>query len=416
MISVNHSLSGNRSIVSSGENFELGFFKPSNSQKYYYLGIRYMNLIPQTIVWVANREKPLSATDMDSVELKVLDGNLVLITESKNLVWSTNISNTNSSNTLVAILSDDGNLILSDGSNSTPPLWESFDHPTDTWLPNAKVKYDKRTNTTKILTSWKNSEDPSPGIFSVEMDQSNRQFLIKWNRTRTYSATGSWNGHTFSDMPEMSLNSDRYKFTYVDNENESYFTYSLRNSSKIRLTLDVSGQIRHLIWAVNLKEWQIFTSQPRQPCEVYASCGAFSICNKESATFCNCLTGFTPRSDTEWDLNDHSGGCVREKRMQCGDGKMKDGFLMNSRVTLPEYSITFPASSAEECLSSCLSNCSSCNAYAYDNNVCSIWNVFLNLKQLAPEDGSGSVIYTRLSHEALGEGKLKVRTCLFFLA
>ncbi|XP_049353214.1 G-type lectin S-receptor-like serine/threonine-protein kinase At4g03230 [Solanum verrucosum] len=403
MISVNHSVSGNQSIVSSGENFELGFFKPGSS-KNYYLGIWYKNVITQTIVWVANREKPLSATDMNSVELKVLDGNLVLITESKNLFWSTNISNTISSNTLVAILSDDGNLILSDGSNSTTPLWQSFDNPTDTWLPNAKVKYDKRTNTTKMLTSWKNSEDPSPGIFSVEMDQSNKQFLIKWNRTELYSASGSWNGRILSLMPEMSLNSDRYSFTYVDNENESYFMYSLRNSSKIRLTLDVSGQIRHLIWAENLMEWQIFTSQPRQPCEVYASCGAFSICNKESTTFCNCLTGFTPKSNTEWDLNDHSGGCVRKESLQCGDGK-KGRFLMNPNVTLPEYSISVPAASAEECHSTCLSNCSSCNAYAYDNNVCSIWNEVVNLKQLSLGDGSGSVIYTRLavSDEAYGE-------------
>ncbi|XP_055823177.1 G-type lectin S-receptor-like serine/threonine-protein kinase At4g03230 isoform X2 [Solanum dulcamara] len=406
MIAVNQSISGSQSVVSSGENFELGFFKRGNSKNYYYLGIWYRNVNPETIVWVANREKPLSATDMDSVELKVLDGNLVLITESKNSFWSTNIiSNTISSNTLVAILSDDGNLILSDGSNSTPPLWQSFDYPTDTWLPNAKVRYDKRTNTSRILTSWKNSEDPSPGVFSVEMDQSNKQFLIKWNGTEMYSASGSWNGHIFNLMPEMSLNSDRYSFTYVDNENESYFTYSPRNSSKIRLTLDVSGQIRHMIWAENLKEWQIFTSQPRQPCEVYASCGAFSICNKESATFCNCLTGFTPRSDTEWDLNDHSGGCLRKKSLQCGDGKMNGRFLMNPRVTLPEYSLTVPAASAEECRFTCLSNCSLCNAYAYDNNVCSIWNELLNLKQLSPEDGSGSVIYTRLSFsdEAHGE-------------
>ncbi|XP_060189249.1 G-type lectin S-receptor-like serine/threonine-protein kinase At4g03230 [Lycium barbarum] len=402
MISVNHSISGNQSIVSSGENFELGFFTPGNS-KNYYLGIWYKNVIKQT-VWVANREKPLSGTDMYSSELKILDGNLVLITESKNLFWSTNISNTISSDTLVGILSDDGNFILRDGSNSTPPLWQSFDHPTDTWLPNAKMKFDKHANTANILTSWKSLEDPSPGIFSVEMDQRNRQFLIKWNRTLIYAASGSWNGHTFNSVPEMSLNSDKYNFTYADMENESYFMYSPRNSFKIRLTLDVSGQIRHLIWAENLTEWQLFTSQPRQPCEVYASCGAFSICNKESKAFCNCLTGFMPRFDTEWNLNDHSGGCVRKISLQCGDGKMKGSFFMNPNMALPEHSQTVPATSAAECHSICLSNCD-CNAYAYDNNACSIWNELLNLKKLSPEDGVGSVIYTRLdaSDEAYGE-------------
>lgn len=82
------------------------------------------------------------------------------------------------------------------------------------------------------------------------------------------------------------------------------------------------------------------------------------------------MTGFTPKSDTEWDLNDHSGGCVRKESLQCGDGKMKGGFSVNPNVTLPGYSLTVPAA---ECQSTCLSNCSSCNAYAYDNNVCSIW-------------------------------------------
>uniref|UniRef100_A0A3Q7HEV3 non-specific serine/threonine protein kinase n=1 Tax=Solanum lycopersicum TaxID=4081 RepID=A0A3Q7HEV3_SOLLC len=117
---------------------------------------------------------------------------------------------------------------------------------------------------------------------------------------------------------------------------------------------------------------------------------SMSIENKESATFCNCLTGFTPKSDTEWDLNDHSGGCVRKESLQCGDGKMKGGFSVNPNVTLPGYSLTVPAA---ECQSTCLSNCSSCNAYAYDNNL------------LSPGDGSGNVIYTRVafSDEACGE-------------
>ncbi|KAK4368484.1 hypothetical protein RND71_012276 [Anisodus tanguticus] len=137
------------------------------------------------------------------------------------------------------------------------------------------------------------------------MDQINRQFLV-------------------SLMPEISLNSEKYKFTFVDNENESYFTYSLRNSFKVRSTLDVSGQIKHLMWVENLMEWQLFTSEPRLPCEVYVSCGSFSICNKESATFCNCLTGFTPRSDTEWELNDHSGGCVRKIILQCATDNFSD--------------------------------------------------------------------------------------------
>ena len=49
------------SIVSEGDTFELGFFSPGES-KNRYLGIWYMKISPLTVVWVANREKPIIDT------------------------------------------------------------------------------------------------------------------------------------------------------------------------------------------------------------------------------------------------------------------------------------------------------------------------------------------------------------------
>ncbi|MCI68262.1 G-type lectin S-receptor-like serine/threonine-protein kinase, partial [Trifolium medium] len=50
-----------------------------------------------------------------------------------------------SSNTgsVVAILLNSGNLVLRnrpDDDVAIDPLWQSFDHPTDTWLPGGKIK------------------------------------------------------------------------------------------------------------------------------------------------------------------------------------------------------------------------------------------------------------------------------------
>lgn len=55
------SLSGNQTIISKGGVFELGFFTPGNSLNY-YIGIWYKGLpIPnKTVVWVANRNQPVS--------------------------------------------------------------------------------------------------------------------------------------------------------------------------------------------------------------------------------------------------------------------------------------------------------------------------------------------------------------------
>ncbi|KAL7609008.1 hypothetical protein Lser_V15G11227 [Lactuca serriola] len=103
-ISANQSLSGDYTIISKGEQFELGFFKAGNSSKY-YIGIWYKKLYsnPPTIVWVANRETPIS--DRFRSELKIVDGNLVLLNESKFQIWSTNVSTTTTLKSAIAVLS-----------------------------------------------------------------------------------------------------------------------------------------------------------------------------------------------------------------------------------------------------------------------------------------------------------------------
>ncbi|CAL2249479.1 unnamed protein product [Prunus armeniaca] len=91
-ISENQSPSGDQTIVSAGGVFELGFFKPGNVSNYYYIGMWYKKVSVKTIVWVANREQPVS--DRFSSELRISDGNLVLFSESKAPIWSTNLHST----------------------------------------------------------------------------------------------------------------------------------------------------------------------------------------------------------------------------------------------------------------------------------------------------------------------------------
>ncbi|MFS8031245.1 putative non-specific serine/threonine protein kinase [Helianthus anomalus] len=121
-IYANQSLSGNQTIISKGENFELGFFKAGNSSNY-YIGIWYKKVAsnPPTIVWVANRETPIS--DRFISELKIVNGNLVLLNESKLPVWSTNVT-TASLKSVIAVLLDDGNLVLSDRLKPDEPVEE----------------------------------------------------------------------------------------------------------------------------------------------------------------------------------------------------------------------------------------------------------------------------------------------------
>ncbi|KAL1298971.1 hypothetical protein HN51_043275 [Arachis hypogaea] len=411
-ISATQSLSGDQTLLSKGGIFELGFFKPGNSSNY-YIGMWYKKLSLQTIVWVANRDHPVS--DKSTANFTISKGNLVLFDESQTQVWSTNITTSPASPSalVVSILLDNGNLIISNNPNassSEEAIWQSFDHPTDTWLPGGKIKLDNKTKKPQYLTSWKNNEDPATGLFSLELDpKGSTSYLILWNKTEQYWTSGPWNGHIFSLVPEMRLNYI-YNFSFISNENESYFTYTVYNSSIIsRFVMDVSGQIKQLSWLDSIQQWNLFWSQPRTQCEVYAFCGAFGSCTENSMPYCNCLQGFEPKSKSDWDLQDQSGGCVRKTSLQCESSKSsngeKDRFLPILNMALPKHSEEVGAGTKEECESTCLNNCS-CTAYAYGSSQCSIWNGdLLNLQQLSSDDSSGQILYLKLAASEFHDAK-----------
>jgi len=165
-LSVGQSLSVTQSLISEGRTFELGFFRPGASQNI-YLGIWYKNFADKIIVWVANRESPLNPASL-KLELSP-DGNLVLLTNFTETVWSTALISP-ILNSTEAILLDNGNFVIRDVSNTSITYWQSFDNPTDTWLPGGKLGINKQNGQVQRLISWKNSEDPAPGMFSVGID------------------------------------------------------------------------------------------------------------------------------------------------------------------------------------------------------------------------------------------------------
>lgn len=373
----------------------------------------YKKVSQRTYVWVANRDHPVS--DKVSSKLTISNGNLVLLNQFQNLVWSTNLtSSSTSQNSVVAVLLDSGNLILSNKANvsESEALWQSFDFPTDTWLPGGKIKLDKRTKKPQYLTAWKNKEDPATGLFSLELDpKGTNAYLILWNKTQQYWTSGSWNGHIFSLVPEMRLNYI-YNFAFQSNENESYFTYSLYNNASIsRFVMDISGQIKQLTWLESTQQWNLFWSQPRRQCEVYAFCGAFGSCTENSMPYCTCLNGYEPKSRSDWNLGDFSHGCVKTNKFQCEvssnpSNGAKDRFLTKSNLALPEHAQpVVEAGGIEECESTCLGNCS-CTAYAYNSSGCFVWRGELfNLQQLSQDDSNGQTLFLKLAASEFHDSK-----------
>jgi len=177
-ISPGQPLVGGEKLISSNGKFALGFFqtgsKSSQNTLNWYLGI-WFNRVPKlTPVWVANGDNPI--TDHTSSELTIsINGNLVILNQATNsTAWSTQAKTI--TNNTVAILLNSGNLVL---QNSSDVLWQSFDYPTDTFLPGAKLGWDKATGLNRRIVSRKNLIDLAPGRYSEELDPGGpNQYII----------------------------------------------------------------------------------------------------------------------------------------------------------------------------------------------------------------------------------------------
>jgi hypothetical protein len=300
-----------------------------------------------------------------------------------------------------------GNLVLQSTSNSSQILWQSFDYPTDTHLAGAKLGRDKVTGLNRRLVSRKNSMDPAPGMYTYEMHEKNgsaRFGLAAHNSSIPYWSSGEWNGHFFGSIPEMS-GRQLIDFTFINNEKEVYFTYTLLDEATImRFSLNVSGQVKILLWVERAQEWVTAFSNPDDQCNVYGVCGPFTTCGQNKLPHCSCMEGFSIRSPDDWELEDRTGGCIRNTPLDCGINSnttsMQDQFFPMPCVSLPNNGHKIQdATSAAGCAKVCLGNCN-CTAYSYGNRGCFVWDGKLtNVKQQQCGNGNNNQapLYLRLA-------------------
>ncbi|CAG7903945.1 receptor-like serine/threonine-protein kinase SD1-8 isoform X1 [Brassica rapa] len=356
-------ISSNRTLVSPGGVFELGFFKPSGRSRW-YLGIWYKKVSQKTYAWVANRDNPLS----NSIgTLKISGNNLVLLGQSNNTVWSTNLTRENVRSPVIAELLPNGNFVMrySNNKDSSGFLWQSFDFPTDTLLPEMKLGYDFKTGRNRFLTSWRSYDDPSSGKFTYELDiQTGLPEFILINRFLNQRVvmqrSGPWNGIEFSGIPEVQgLNYMVYNYT--ENSEEIAYSFQMTNQS-IYSRLTVSDYTLNRFTRIPPSwGWSLFWSLPTDVCDSLYFCGSYSYCDLNTSPYCNCIRGFVPKNRQRWDLRDGSHGCVRTTQMSCSG----DGFLRLNNMNLPD---TKTASvdrtiDVKKCEEKCLSDCN-CTSFA----------------------------------------------------
>ncbi|KAL5583551.1 hypothetical protein UlMin_015993 [Ulmus minor] len=381
-------ISGEKTLVSAGEKFELGFFTPDKEKNSTdgkrYVGIWYHKLTPRTIVWVANRNHPLPSSDTGSLCIGE-DGNLqVSVKEENYTYWSTNLSHNSSSNRTVKLM-DDGNLVLlgEDGGS----LWDSFRNPADTFLPGMQM--DKSLT----LTSWEDDENPRTGVFTFLQEQERNNFVVFQNKS-TY-----WKSGEADSLPPMVMNS-------TSRQRER-----LELPQRERLVMNSTGQIQYWIWEQNV--WSLKWSEPRDRCSVYNVCGDFGSCNNNNSFACKCLPGFQPTNPEQWRSRDFSGGCTRKTEICTGNNQTFWGFKM---IKVDPSTESLEVEKEAECEEGCGQDCS-CRAYSIvrgsrsyrregNNALCSKWTN--NLKNLQESADGIQILFAKV---VLSDLKPTARNC-----
>ncbi|CAH8256238.1 unnamed protein product [Arabidopsis lyrata] len=341
-------LSTGQTLSSPNGVFELGFFSPNNSQNL-YVGIWFKGILPRTVVWVANRENPV--TDSTANLAISSNGSLLLFDGKHGIVWS--IGEIFASNGSRAELSDSGNLLIIEKVSGIT-LWQSFEHLGNTMLPYSSLMYNPATGEKRVLSSWKSYTDPSPGEFvdHITTQVPPQGFIMRGSKP--YWRSGPW--------------------------------------AKTRMQTD---------WVLNI-------DVPANTCDFYGACGPFGLCVMSIPPKCKCFKGFVPQFSEEWKRENWTGGCVRRTELHCqgnSTGKHVNVFHPVANIKPPDFYEFVSSGSAEECYQSCLHNCS-CLAVSYIHGIgCLMWSQ--ELMDVVQFSAGGELLFIRLARSEMGGNKRK---------
>ncbi|XP_021312356.1 G-type lectin S-receptor-like serine/threonine-protein kinase At4g27290 isoform X5 [Sorghum bicolor] len=391
----NQSISDGQTLVSMGKEFVLGFFSPGASSNR-YVGIWHNDVSERRAVWVANRNNPFQDTfgilkfDNNS-NLIVLDGR----GNSFTVAYGRGVQD------VEAAILDNGNFVLRSIRNQAKIIWQSFDFPTDTWLPEMNIILGSK------LTSWKSYDDPAVGDYSFGLDVTNAlQLIILW-KGNNYWTFGPWNATLKSLIPELkyipvtpvSFQCGNLTCTYTSNPSDTM----------AKIVLDPNGSLNIAQFSPGTESWTLLWRQPAS-CEVSNLCGGFGICNNNMLTndpmssLCRCPKGFAQQdiiTGNTWK------GCTRQIQLQCNG----DRFMNMSSMRLPDSRVKLSTMGENKCQLECMTNCS-CTAYTYSVlDGCSLW--YGNLTNMQDGyNGSGvGTLYLRVAASELessnssGKGK-----------
>ncbi|XP_071701192.1 G-type lectin S-receptor-like serine/threonine-protein kinase At4g27290 isoform X2 [Rutidosis leptorrhynchoides] len=399
-LTINQTLKDGETIISSQQVFELGFFNPGNTTQNRYLGIWYKR--PGPVIWVANRETPIS--NNKSGELSLHPGGLLELRDSttNRTIWSSSLTR-NTGNTVAQLL-DNSNFVIFDSQTGPGDyIWQSFDYPTDTLMPDMVLGRNLRGVITNF-SSWKSDEDPSQGQYTVYFDFNGLPQIFQNNGDGIQYRSGSWNGYAYSGNTNNHPN-PIYRNWFSSDEISA--VYVLQNTSVLtRITISPQGNMEQWYWVNQSQRWYEYAPLIKDSCDRYALCGVYGSCDIEQSPNCGCLRGFTPKRPDQWEIADWSSGCRREIALDCGVG---EGFRKYSFMKIPDTQKAWfdRNMTSQKCKVKCTGECN-CTAYATLDiklgSGCVLWYGELIDMRILPDNGQD--IFIRISAKEIEEDKI----------
>ncbi|KDP38155.1 hypothetical protein JCGZ_04798 [Jatropha curcas] len=251
-------LNQNKSLLSPNSTFAAGFCPLPNSPNRFSFSIWYNNKLA-TVVWSAHTNgSPVSLTANASLVIAPT-GELRLIDSQSTYPFP----GAPKSNSTKLSLTEGGNLVYGD--------WQSFNYPTDTFLPNQII------NGTNLVSN--------NGKFSFS-----KSISLVFNNTETYytASSGFIQLRTDGSVGQAS-GASIISADFSTNSTEA----RLR-----RLTLDNDGVLRLYSYDPYRVQWVVVWQAIQELCKVHGVCGPNAICMNDGSdtTSCVCPPGFRQSS------------------------------------------------------------------------------------------------------------------------
>ncbi|XP_059282650.1 G-type lectin S-receptor-like serine/threonine-protein kinase SD2-5 [Lycium ferocissimum] len=300
------------------------------------------------LVWSANRNHPVKANA--TLQLGQ-DGNLVLANSDGTLVWSTNTTGKSVSG---LNLTEMGNLVLLDKRKR--PIWQSFDHPTDSLLPGQNLVSGRKL-ISSVSTTNQSKDHPASLYYSFD-------------------------GETFTASQFMKLGPD--------------------------------GHLRVYQWdVIDWKEESDILMPYGGNCGYPMVCGRYSICTNNGQCTCPPEENFfRPLSERKPDL-----GCSQLTSIYC-NSLQYHSFVELKNTTYFTFQLNHQLSSSivwlegkklEDCKRACLSNCS-CKAAVFEYDLdgtrrgsCLLLNEVFSL--IDNEEGRGKTVFLKVQNSSKAQNQ-----------